>query len=216
MSEHPSSCCDKPAGRGRRPDPRKRVAIIEAAADLFVTHGYGITMDAIAGRAGVSKQTIYNLFSTKEDLFGAVIADRGERVFGLLSRPPADANPADVLRQVGRQFLALIAGGPAICVQRMIVMAGSDSDIAARYYENGPRRAIGLLAAYLRQETEKGRLAVPDPELAAEAFFGMLNGHIQMRTLMGLQTEWDEETLRRKADYGVDLFLKGHAVEPGR
>ncbi|SOD92163.1 transcriptional regulator, TetR family [Caenispirillum bisanense] len=207
-------CCDKPAGRGRRPDPRKREAIIEAAAALFVSHGYHITMDAIAAEAGVSKQTIYNLFSTKEDLFGAVIADRGERVFGVLSRPPADAGPEEVLRQVGRQFLALVAGGPAICVQRMMVMAGSDPAVTRRYYENGPRRALTLLATYLRQETEKGRLAVPDPDMAAEAFLGMLNGHMQMRTLMGLQSEWPEEYLRRKAEFAVETFLRAYAVSP--
>lgn len=204
-----------PSGRGRRPDPRKREAVIQAAADLFVDQGYGVTMDAIATAAGVSKQTIYNAFSTKEDLFGAVIADRAERVFGLLSRPPADAGPEDVLRQVGRQFLALIASRPAMCVQRMIVMSSGNPEVARLYYENGPRRAVRLLAAYLQQETERGRLHVTDPDLAAESFFGMLNGHVQMRVMLGLQSEWDEETLARKADYGVDLFLKAHGPAGG-
>lgn len=212
MSDTP--CCAKPSGRGRRPDPRKRAAIIEAAAALFVSHGYGITMDAIAAQAGVSKQTIYNAFSTKEDLFAAVITDRVETVLGGLSRPPADARPEDVLRQVAGQFLRFIAGGASVCVQRMIIMSGSDTDhaLAHRFYDSGPRRAVGLLAAYLRQETAAGRLRVTEPELAAEGFFGMLNGHIHMRSLLGLQNHWDDETLTRKVDYCVAVFLKTHGV----
>lgn len=214
MSETP--CCAKPAARGRRPDPRKRAAIIEAAANLFVSHGYGITMDAIAAQAGVSKQTIYNAFSTKEDLFAAVITSRVETVLGGLSRPLADARPEDVLRQVAAQFLRFIAGGASVCVQRMIIMSGSEAepDLARRFYENGPRRAVGLLAAYLRQETAAGRLQVDDADLAAESFLGMLNGHVHMRRLLGLQIQWDDEELARKVDYSVAVFLKAHGVPP--
>lgn len=214
MSDTP--CCAKPAGRGRRPDPRKRAAIIEAAAALFVSHGYGITMDAIAAQAGVSKQTIYNAFSTKEDLFAAVITDRVETVLGGLSRPSPDARPEDVLRQVAGQFLRFIAGGASVCVQRMIIMSGSDAEheLARRFYDNGPRRAVALLAAYLRQETAAGRLRVADPDLAAESFLGMLNGHVHMRSLLGLQSRWDDEDLALKVDYGVAVFLKAHGVGP--
>ncbi len=220
VAEEPRSTPARPPGtlakraatpsRGRRPDPRKRESIIEAAADLFVAHGYAITMDAIAAAAGVSKQTIYNLFSNKDDLFTAVITNRTEGLLAPLSRPDPDAGPETVLLEVGQQFLSLVAGAPGMCVQRMIIMSGCDPKPVKNFYETGPRRVLSVLAAYLQQECDRGRLRLDDPELAAEAFLGMLNGHIQTRSLLGIQTDWDPEYLSRKANFAVDTFLRAY------
>ena len=53
---------------------RKRRAILEAAAELFLGHGYlGTTMDEVAARAGVSKQTVYKHFEDKRSLFAEIV-----------------------------------------------------------------------------------------------------------------------------------------------
>jgi AcrR family transcriptional regulator len=50
-----------------------RMRIIEAARDLFLAGGYvGTTLDAVAARAGVSPQTVYNLVGGKAKLFKTV------------------------------------------------------------------------------------------------------------------------------------------------
>ena len=48
-----------------------RERLIEAAREVFMHDGYRASMDAIAARAGVAKQTLYNHFPSKADLFGA-------------------------------------------------------------------------------------------------------------------------------------------------
>ena len=51
-----------------------RLRIIEAATDLFVTHGYAATsIAAIADAADVAPQTIYAAFGTKAGLLGAAV-----------------------------------------------------------------------------------------------------------------------------------------------
>ncbi|KAG1258263.1 hypothetical protein G6F65_015638 [Rhizopus arrhizus] len=51
----------KAAGPGRPKDLGKRAAILEAAKALFIEQGYtGVSMDAIAAQAGVSKLTVPN------------------------------------------------------------------------------------------------------------------------------------------------------------
>ena len=51
----------------------KRSLIIEAAARVFATRGYNSTLMAeIAAEAGIGKGTIYEYFSSKEDLFFSV------------------------------------------------------------------------------------------------------------------------------------------------
>ncbi|MEU7812433.1 TetR/AcrR family transcriptional regulator [Pseudonocardia sp. NPDC049154] len=64
---------DDPRGRrGRTPSPAKQAAILAAATDCFLADGYaGASMDRVAERAGVSKQTVYGHFGGKESLFTA-------------------------------------------------------------------------------------------------------------------------------------------------
>src|SRR3954468_14584778 len=59
------------------PEPERRRVLLEAAAREFVEQGYaGASMDAVARRAGMSKRTLYQLFPTKDALFGAMAAGR--------------------------------------------------------------------------------------------------------------------------------------------
>ncbi len=66
--------------RGRRPDPSKEQAILDAAQALFLEKGYGASVDEIAERAGVVKQTVYSRFRSKEDLFAACVRAAAWRV----------------------------------------------------------------------------------------------------------------------------------------
>lgn len=60
---------------------QKRRAILDAARELFVRDGYELTsVDAIAGRAGVSKRTIYDHFGDKELIYSAVLEEVSERL----------------------------------------------------------------------------------------------------------------------------------------
>ncbi|WP_337995459.1 TetR/AcrR family transcriptional regulator [Oleispirillum naphthae] len=215
MTETAASCPSMPACRGRKPDPGKREAIVGAACALFLEQGYGVSMETIAAAAGVAKQTIYNLFSTKEQLFGAVVAGHSEIVVAAIDEARDDAEPRAVLAAIARELLGLLSGERIAKVYRMMMSAaigaGGASEMCEQFYDNGPRRGTRQFAAYLARQHEIGRLNVPDPMLAAESFFGMLNGHILIRNMMGLQSRWSEKDLAAKADYAVSAFLRNHA-----
>lgn len=206
---------EKPAGRGRRPDPSKRAAIVETASALFAAQGYGVSMETIATEAGVSKQTIYNVFSTKEHLFGAVVASCSQVIVETIADPDNDAPPATVLRALAREFLHLIGSGSVSLAYRMMITAmsgaGGATELTRHFYDNGPRRTLTQLAAYLARQHAKGRLRVDDPLLSAESFLGMLNGHMLIRNMLGLQETWAEDVLDAKAEHCVRAFLAAHA-----
>ena len=65
-----------PAARSKsRRSARKRAAILGAATDVFLKGGYlGTNVDAIAAGSGVSKQTVYKHFGSKEALFIEIVA----------------------------------------------------------------------------------------------------------------------------------------------
>jgi TetR/AcrR family transcriptional regulator of autoinduction and epiphytic fitness len=70
---------------------RKRVAlraqILSTGIDLFSRHGVGaVTIDEIAAAADVGKGTVYNYFSTKEDIVVAFMADLEARLAPKVAR----------------------------------------------------------------------------------------------------------------------------------
>lgn len=76
MRDLAESAARKSARRGGRlPRGERREQLLEAASEVFVDRGFHAAgMDEIADRAGVSKPVLYQHFSSKQDLFLAVLA----------------------------------------------------------------------------------------------------------------------------------------------
>jgi AcrR family transcriptional regulator len=75
------------ASRRERKKIAARARILSAAIDLFSRHGLdAVTIDEIATTADVGKGTIYNYFSTKEDIVVAFMADLEARMAPKISR----------------------------------------------------------------------------------------------------------------------------------
>src|SRR3954451_5786514 len=113
-----------PKGTLARDDPRgKAEAVLAAAERAFLAAGFGaVTMDAIAREASVSKATVYAHYSSKEALFGAVIARLSERRFHGFSVEALD--PIDVgasLVTIATRFLDLVLSPEAIALNRIII-----------------------------------------------------------------------------------------------
>lgn len=70
--------CDEPKRMGRPRDAGADQAILTAVADLLTEVGFnGLTIDAVAQRAGVGRATIYRRWDTKEQLvLDALTPDR--------------------------------------------------------------------------------------------------------------------------------------------
>ncbi|MCU0408875.1 MAG: TetR/AcrR family transcriptional regulator [Bacteroidales bacterium] len=64
-----------------------RDRIIDGAAELFRTYGIrAVTMDSLAGHLGMSKRTIYEVFSDKDELLIGVLRNMAEKQRELVMR----------------------------------------------------------------------------------------------------------------------------------
>jgi AcrR family transcriptional regulator len=167
--------------RGRPRSETCRTAILIAAGELMLEGGLGVaTMEAIAGRAGVSKATIYKWWPSR----GAVALD------GLLSRVsdslivPEGVSAADALTVVLTALIRLFTDSTTGQLLRALVAtAQSDPEIARALRERwmGPRRAVA--AEIIRAGVARGEIradidvdAVAD-QLFAPVYHRLLFGH---------------------------------------
>lgn len=192
----------------------KRQAILDAATRIFLDAGYGAaSMDAIAHAAGVSKQTIYNNFGSKETLFGAIISRWCERLLTPFLTAEVKAQGVEnALLFLGRQFNGLILAPESLALYRVLVAeVDRFPELGRISYTSGAAAAVESLAAYLSEETAKGVLHVNDPHLAAEQFFGMLCGHTQLRALLCVDVSPSPEELERATSTAVETFMRMYA-----
>lgn len=74
-------------------------AILDAARDLFVTHGYhNVSIRKIAERIEYSPAAIYSYFPSKDDIFFALAAEGFQLLVSTPIEPPASDDPIDDVR----------------------------------------------------------------------------------------------------------------------
>ena len=169
-----------PAEHTERSSDRRHREIREAAIGAFLTSGYeGTTMEEIAARAGVSKQTVYKHFTDKQSLFADIVLSTTgdmEALVGLIAdRLSTTSNPAKDLEYLAETFLNALMQ-PRVLRLRRLVISSADRfpEIATAWYEKGFERALAALAASFRTLADRQLLSVNDPSIAAEHFVGML------------------------------------------
>jgi AcrR family transcriptional regulator len=94
-------------GRRRAGDADARQAIVRAAADEFASAGYdGVSLRAVARRAGVDAALVHHYFADKPDLFAAAldIPIRPDRIVAELLAGPREALGTSIVRALVARF----------------------------------------------------------------------------------------------------------------
>jgi AcrR family transcriptional regulator len=116
---------------GRAPHRRSesaRLAVLHAADDLLVERGYrALTIEGIAARAGVAKQTIYRWWPSKVDILLDVLADDGKDVLAVPDTGSAIDDARRHLRDLAR-FLTKEPAGKVLLA--LMGEAQQDPDVA--------------------------------------------------------------------------------------
>jgi AcrR family transcriptional regulator len=193
-------------------DVAKTEAILDAAVEVIGERGLSAPMEEIARRAGVSKQTVYNHYGSKAELMRALMNRRVEAITASLREPGAIENPTEALEAYARSVLETVITSKSYSMMRVIMLgSGEMPDVAKEVFEAGPLSARKQLAAFLKTETELGRMKVENFDQAAEFFSGMVMGHSQLRSLLRLPSDKTPDEYGRLAREAAVRFMRAYA-----
>jgi AcrR family transcriptional regulator len=168
----PSTELEAPGRRGRPRDAGARRAILDATLELLAERGFhATTMDAIAARAGVGKNTIYRRWAAKDDLiidafshFTADLELRADPDDGVYSRL------LEYVRSLARLYADPLASR---LIPGLLGELQRDPAFAAAYAERVVKPLRDPVVALLALARERGELrADADPDQIADLLLG--------------------------------------------
>jgi len=154
-----------------RRNERSRRAILDAALELAGVLGYQkLTIEAVAARAGVGKQTIYRWWPSKGAvLFDALLARTQDTEDGLPDTGDLAADLKTVLRATVTEFADPAFAGP---IRALTVELAQDPELAEQYQQRLDRPMRELKKARLRAAQDAGELrADADLDVLADLLF---------------------------------------------
>jgi AcrR family transcriptional regulator len=180
MKPEKGSASAKASSGGRPRSPRIQSAILKAAVDLTLETGFkALSMDAIAGRAGVGRMTIYRRWPNK----AAIIMDAFvERVDPNTLFLPGKNYEESIRMQMGAMAKAF-RGKDGALLRALLAEAQFDPELANALRERWtmPRRRMAI--AYFEEGQKKGFLRQDaDPNAIIDLLYAPIYYRLQMGT----------------------------------
>jgi AcrR family transcriptional regulator len=161
----------RPPGRPRSEAARR--AILIAALELVAEVGYArLTIEGIAARAGVGKQTIYRWWPTKGDILLEAAAVKAE-----LHVPVTDHGSYEADLRAFLKASYKLANHPQLgdLLRAIIAEAQINPEFGARFRADFLQRRRDALAVITDRALERGDLPDrPDPVTIADIVFGTI------------------------------------------
>ncbi len=200
---------DRPGETLPEPSPKRR-AVVDAAEALFLELGYGaVSMDAVARTASVSKATLYAYFTSKDQLFATIVAERGlNHCLDATTFPAQVTDLRATLRSVGEKMVRFMLRPGALAIYRVAIAESLRfPELGRAFFENGPDRTRQRLTAWLELQQRAGHVVVPDPDLAAHQLLALLKSSSFMRATLGLEPGLSDAEIEHTVAAAVDTWL---------
>jgi TetR/AcrR family transcriptional repressor of mexJK operon len=121
----------------------------------------------------------------------------------------------DVLTRFGTGFLTLMLSPAPLAFYRLMVSTGAQiPGVTEMWFENGPKRMIAGVAAFIAARSRTGELDVPDPIAAAELFLMSMRGVVHLQAVTGLIKPPFDAAIAAKVKAAVDMFMRAYGRKP--
>jgi AcrR family transcriptional regulator len=184
----------------RRRSERSRTAIVSATRELLLERGFdGLTIEAVAARAGVGKQTIYRWWPSRPVLVADVMLEDADRILASVDR--SDDLSADLVGWV-RKLTATLTTPRGSAMLRILTVACMEHEETAAKLRAG-------FSAPLHDSVRARLLAAGIDTVTAESAADAIVGGVVYPILSDAQSY-----SRRRAE--VTTRIIADALAPGR
>jgi len=139
---------------GRSKPQSKEQDVLDVATDYFLAHGYqGASINAMARSSGISKESIYRYFSSKKQLFEAVIGRELAEYQASVRRLSAEKRMdlREALINLAETVLDVATTDRTLALRRLIFdEARRSPDVGQHYYTIGPVYAFAAVEEIFR------------------------------------------------------------------
>lgn len=193
----------------------RRSEILDVAGEIFLEQGYAAaSMSAIAARLGGSKGTLYNYFTSKEELFRAFVERQcvlsAETIFG---GETDGEDVAALLTDLGTRYLTRLTSDEMMRhIRTVIAEAGRNPEIAEMFFESGPGQGRRRLAAIFERAAADGRLRASDSLRAADQFLGLCQATLYKRRLFNVSKAPTAQDIRADVEAAVATFMAAYGA----
>lgn len=182
---------------------QKRDSILKAAQEIFLTEGYVQTsMDNIAAKAQVTKQTVYRYFPSKEILFEATVKScrekPGDNFLDQLDKP----DTREALLGFAIEFISAHLSQEHLAIVRLMISENAKApELTKSFFMIGPSETDKKLDEFFKE-----RIHLKETSHPICMWTSML---LSMRTsvLMGIPSPTKNE-VKEYAEKTTDFFLR--------
>ncbi|MGZ8997772.1 MAG: TetR family transcriptional regulator [Allosphingosinicella sp.] len=150
--------------------------IVAAALQVFAEKGFaGAKMEEIATRAGLSKGAVYLYFSTKEDVFRAVVEQAVAPNIEAIAKVVLETDMpfSDRIRTLLPRLGQILTSAPVGAVAKMVLGESRNfPELAKVWHDNVVARGISLICHLVERAQEKGEVRLGDPHIHAFSIMG--------------------------------------------
>ncbi|MEM7007932.1 MAG: TetR/AcrR family transcriptional regulator [Thermodesulfobacteriota bacterium] len=188
-----------------------RDKILETAIELFAEKGFnGTTTKEIAEAAEVNESLIFRHFSTKSDLYGAIIEKK-------IDDEPGIELPIQTYKDTKDDYLIFRS-----IAERMLEKCGNDSsfirllhfsaleghELSDMFFNTYVEYVDMLLSDYIEGRIKDGAFKNVNSLCASQAFIGMIVNHIIVKELFG-EKKRNKTSNEELVETYVTVFLDG-------
>ena len=193
-----------------RQPTKKEQEVLNVASDYFLGHGYkGTSINAMARDSGISKESIYRYFSSKKELFEAVIAKELTEYQDKLQFLNFEYDSIaldEALKRAAESIIGAVTADVTLALRRLIFQETVNSpDIGEFYYEIGPQVAYNNLAKIFEAHQAETDF---DPERLTHYFVAMILHWIMIQRDCGVRKPLTKSEVKELANEVTVDFLR--------
>lgn len=187
----------------------KEQEVLDVATAYFLEHGYqGASINAMARSSGISKESIYRYFSSKKQLFEAVIGRELLEYQSGLRRLSAEKTMdlRETLITIAETVLSVLTTDRTLALRRLIFdEARRSPDVGQHYYKIGPEYAFATFEEIFRSHRTESDF---HPAALSRHFLAMMFWSVMLERECGVRPVPTRADMRTWVESVVNDFMR--------